>query len=145
MAEFLQDCIDAYEDVRNDSSPTKWAQLKYDGNAIVLSGTGTEYEEFKSNFNDDERLFGYLRMTTGEEPNFKSTRAKFVLITWIGANVSALKRAKVSTDKTSVKAILKNYALEIQTSDIHELEEQHIKSLLVKAGGANYGTGTRDD
>jgi len=35
-----------------------------------------------------------------------SKRAKFVLITWIGVNVSALKRAKVSTDKTFVKAVI---------------------------------------
>jgi len=35
-----------------------------------------------------------------------SKRAKFVLITWIGADVSALKRAKVSTDKTLVKAAI---------------------------------------
>ena len=35
-----------------------------------------------------------------------SKRAKFVLITWIGTNVNALKRAKVSTDKTFVKAVI---------------------------------------
>jgi len=35
-----------------------------------------------------------------------SKRAKFVLITWIGSNVSALKRAKVSTDKTGVKTVI---------------------------------------
>jgi len=139
-----EEIAEAYEDVRNDSSPTTWALLAYDGNTIVLAGTGTDLEEFKSKFSDEERLFGFLRMTTGEEPNFKSKRAKFVLITWIGTEVSALKRAKVSTDKTFVKAILKSYALEIQTSDRSELEADHIKALLVKAGGANYGTGTRD-
>jgi hypothetical protein len=140
-----EDIAEAYEDVRNDASPTNWALLGYDeNNTIVLSGTGDDFDEFRGRFNDDERLFGFLRVTTGEEPNFKSKRAKFVLITWIGANVSALKRAKVSTDKTLVKAVLQNFALEIQTSDLHELDEEHIKGLVVKAGGANYGTGTRD-
>jgi len=139
-----EDIAEAYEDVRNDASPTTWALLSYDESTIVLAGTGADYDEFLSKFNDDERLFGFLRFTTGEEPNFKCKRAKFVLITWIGANVSALKRAKVSTDKTFVKAILQNFAIEIQTSDIHELNEDYIKAQLVKAGGANYGTGTRD-
>jgi hypothetical protein len=145
MDDILRDIAEAYEDVRNDATPTTWAILTYDENTIVLGGTGTDFDEFKARFNDEERLYGYLRMTTGEEQSFKSKGAKFVLITWIGANVSALKRAKVSTDKTSVKSVLQNYALEIQTSDIHELKECHIKSLLVKAGGANYGTGAQRD
>jgi len=146
MAEIEKDQIaEAYEDVRNDATPTSWALLSYADNSIVLAGTGTDFDEFKSKFNDDDRLFGFLRMTTGEEQSFKSKRAKFVLITWIGSNVGALKRAKVSTDKALVKAIVKNFAIEIQTSDLSELNEHHIKSLLVKAGGANYGTGSRDD
>jgi len=134
----------AYEDVRNDSTPTTWALLSYEGNSIVLNGTGDDYADFQSKFNDDERLFGFVRMTTGEEPAFKSARAKFVLVTWIGAEVNALKRAKVSTDKSLVKNVIKSYALEIQTSDKSELKEGYIKQLLVKAGGANYGTGVRD-
>jgi len=144
MADILQDAAEAYEDVRNDGTPTNWALLSYDENTIVLSCTGSDFDEFASKFNDDERLFGYLRVTTGEEPNFKSKRAKFVLITWIGANVSALKRAKVSTDKATVKSVFQNFAIEIQTSDRHDLKEDHIRSAVVKAGGANYGTGSRD-
>jgi len=134
----------AYEDVRNDSTPTTWALLAYDGNTIVLNATGEEFSDFQSRFKDDDRLFGFVRMTTGAEPAFKSARAKFVLVTWIGAEVSALKRAKVSTDKSLVKGVLKSFALEIQTSELNELNEESIKQMLVKAGGANYGTGVRD-
>jgi len=135
---------DAYEDVRKDASPTTWAILSYDGNTIVLNATGEEFDDFRSRFTDDERLFGFVRLTTGDEPKFKSARAKFVLVTWIGAEVSALKRARVSTDKTLVKSVVKNFALEIQTSEASELDEVYIKQLLVKAGGADYGTGVRD-
>ena len=35
-----------------------------------------------------------------------SKRAKFAFITWIGENVGALKKAKVSTDKGNVKAVI---------------------------------------
>jgi len=146
MAEIQKEQIaEACEDVRDNQTKTTWALLSYDGNAIVLAGTGSDFDEFKSKFNDDERLFGFLRMTIGEEASFKNTRAKFVLITWIGSNVGALKRAKVSTDKSLVKSVIKNFAIEIQPSDISELNESQIKSLLLKAGGANYGTGSRDD
>jgi hypothetical protein len=52
---------------------------------------------------DDARVFGFVRVATGDE---LSKRTKFVLITWIGAEVNALKRAKVSTDKTAVKSVV---------------------------------------
>jgi hypothetical protein len=136
-----EEIAEAYEDVRNDSTPTAWALLTYDNNTIILGGTGTDYEEFRSKFTDDERLFGFVRVTSGDE---LSKRVKFVLITWIGSEVSALKRAKVSTDKASVKNILKSFALEIQTSEASDLEETHLREALLKAGGAQYGTGVRE-
>lgn len=52
---------------------------------------------------DDGRLFGFVRITTGDA---LSKRAKFTLITWIGENVSGLQRAKISTDKALVKEIV---------------------------------------
>ena len=36
-----------------------------------------------------------------------SKRAKFVLITWSGANVGGIKRAKMSTDKSLVKNVIR--------------------------------------
>jgi len=35
---------------------------------------------------------------------------------------------------------LQNFAAEISTSDKEELELNHVKELVVKAGGANYGS-----
>ncbi|MGH0123687.1 UNVERIFIED_CONTAM: hypothetical protein FKN15_028918 [Acipenser sinensis] len=84
---------------------------------------------------DDVRLFGFIRITTGDA---MSKRAKFTLITWIGENVSGLQRAKISTDKTLVKDVVQNFAKEFVISDRRELEEDYIKNELKKAGGANY-------
>ena len=51
----------------------------------------------------EDRGFGYLRVTTGDE---LSKRAKFVFISWCGNEVGGLKRAKLGTDKASLKQIL---------------------------------------
>lgn len=51
---------------------------------------------------DGDRAYGYLRFETGDE---MSRRAKFAFVTWIGPSVSALKKAKVSTDKAFVKQV----------------------------------------
>lgn len=52
---------------------------------------------------DDVRLYGFVRVNTGDE---LSRRTKFVLISWVGNNVSAIKRAKMSTDKAVVKSVI---------------------------------------
>ncbi|KAJ0029485.1 hypothetical protein NQD34_004482 [Periophthalmus magnuspinnatus] len=128
-------CREAYNDVRDDNTETNWVVFTYEGSNIVPGGQGVDYEEFKKMCTDDARLFGFLRITTGDA---MSKRAKFTLITWIGENVNGLQRAKVSTDKTLVKEIVQTYAKEFLISDSKELEEDYIRDELKKAGGANY-------
>lgn len=43
------------------------------------------------------------RMQSGDE---MSKRTKFVFITWLGTNVSTMKRARLSSDKALVKEII---------------------------------------
>ncbi|XP_037539314.1 coactosin-like protein [Nematolebias whitei] len=128
-------CREAYNDVRDDNTETNWAAFKYEGSMIVPAGQGTAYEDFKKLCTDDERLFGFIRFTTGDA---MSKRAKFTLITWIGENISGLQRAKISTDKTLVKDVVQNFAKEFMISDPRELEEDYLRKELKKAGGANY-------
>jgi len=132
---------DAYEDVRSDSTETSWLILNYDNQHIGLLSTGSDYDEFKSSFSDDERLYGFIRIDTGDE---LSKRAKFVLITWVGSNVSALRRAKMSIDKSLVKTVITNFAIEVLATEHEQLEKDSLADALRKAGGANYGTGVRD-
>jgi len=139
MAEIDKDAmLKAYLDVRDDKSENNWAVFKYADKSIVFTASGKDYEDFQSHFLEGDRAYGYVRIETGDE---LSKRAKFAFITWIGESVSGLLKAKVSTDKSAVKQIIQNFATEILTGDKDELEMKHIKELLVKAGGANYGTG----
>ena len=48
-----------------------------------------------------------------------------------------MKKAKVTVQIADVKTVIKSYAVEIQTSDIGDLNEAEIKKLIKKAGGAN--------
>lgn len=57
---------------------------------------------------DDERAYAYLRIESGDE---LSKRAKFVFVAWVGENISGMKKAKISTDKSFVKAVIKVSAL----------------------------------
>ena len=51
---------------------------------------------------EDERVYAFLRVQTGDE---MSKRQKFALIIWVGPGVSAMKKAKMSTEKAFVKQV----------------------------------------
>ncbi|XP_030031116.1 coactosin-like protein isoform X1 [Manduca sexta] len=131
----------AYEDVRSDASPTEWAVFKFEGARIVCSARGSDFTEFRTQFSDDERAFGYLRLQMGDE---MSKRKKFMFMTWVGPNVSVINRAKMSTDKAIIKDIISNFAVELQLENQSEIDIDQFKDALNRAGGANYGTGIRD-
>lgn len=141
MGEIFQDrdaVIEAYNDVRKDDSPTNWCCLTYEGNSLILNSCGEDFDELKSKFEDDSRAYAFLRVQTGDE---MSKRMKFALIVWVGPGVSAMKKAKLSTDKAFVKQVFLNFAKEMMIDDIHEMKEDKIISEVQKAGGANYGVG----
>jgi len=132
----------AYDDVRSDTSETEWAVFKFDaGNRLGVTATGKEFGDFKNHFENDDRGFGYIRIKTGDE---MSKRAKFVLVTWVGQNVSVMKKAKMSTDKALMKDIIQNMSVELQLENHGEFSADHFKMQVDKASGARYGTGVRD-
>ncbi|XP_035983066.1 coactosin-like protein [Fundulus heteroclitus] len=128
-------CREAYNQVRDDNSDVCWAAFQYEGSRIVPAQQGADYDDFKALCTDDARLFAYVRFTTGDS---MSKRSKFILITWIGENISGLQRAKISTDKTLVKDVMQNFAKEFMISDQKELDQEYLCGELKKAGGANY-------
>lgn len=109
---------------------------------------------------DDVRCYAYVRFETGDE---MSRRAKFAFITWIGSSVSPLKKAKVSTDKAFVKAIItvsdlwyclscfstqcylrahaQQFGKEILADEKSEVKYDKVLKILEAASGAAYGTG----
>lgn len=132
---------ECYEDVRSDTTETEWLVLKYEGTNIVCTGKGTSFEEFRDSFGEDERGFGYIRLQSGDE---MSKRQKFLFLTWIGKKVGVIKRAKMSTDKALVKNIIVNFSVELQLENKADFQLDFFCDELLKASGANYGTGVRD-
>ncbi|XP_065186753.1 coactosin-like protein [Sycon ciliatum] len=130
---------EAYHDVRDDNTPSVWAAIEYhDDGSLACKRSGNDYAEAIALCEEANRLYLFVRIETGDE---LSRRAKFALITWIGERVSPLKKAKMSTDKASVKEVVQNFAKELTTSEKPEIEYDFIKREVQKAGGANYGTG----
>lgn len=94
---------EAYEDVRSNLTDTEWAIFKFESTEIICAAKGIGFDEFRQQFNDSERAFGYIRIQMGDE---MSKRSKFLFVTWIGPEVGVMQRAKMSTDKSIIKEII---------------------------------------
>ena len=64
-----------------------------------------------------------------------SKRSKFVFCTWVGPNVSVMKKAKMSTDKALLKDIITNLSVELLVETAGEFTLEHFKAEVDKAGG----------
>jgi len=125
-----------YQDVRSDKTETNWLLIAIDGTTANLKGSGTGgLEELKSSLSEDQVLFGYLRVTSGDA---ESKRAKFVFISWCGDKVGALKRAKTSVQKADIKKVIKDFTIEFHAETMDEVDETEIMNRVRKAGGADY-------
>lgn len=129
---------EAYNAVRTDSDDTNWLVFGYTENnkAIELQGTGSGgLEELLQQFKPDQSQYGYCALITGDE---ESKRTKFILLSWCGTGVGALKRAKMSVHKASVKQVLKEFASEFHGETLEDLNVDDIRGKVVKSGGADY-------
>ncbi|EGC39504.1 hypothetical protein DICPUDRAFT_45162 [Dictyostelium purpureum] len=132
-----EDLKNAVADVLADSSETNWCLFGYEGNdKIVLRGSGSGgLSELIPQFDDAERFYAYVRVISGDN---ESKRPKFVFISFVGANVGALKRAKVSVHKASIKKVITNYGVEFHAESQEEVNEEEIMKKVKKASGADY-------
>merc|ERR1712000_552676 len=119
---------EAYHSVRDDNTAVDWFLAGYsdDGKALRLVG---------GHFEDDQPMYGYLRVTVGDD---ESIRQKFVLVTWCGPAVKALKKAKMSVHKASFKEVVREFAIEMHYTEHNEVDAAEIRARVIAAGGANY-------
>ncbi|KAG9186136.1 actin depolymerizing protein [Alternaria panax] len=130
----------AYEDVRSDKSETTWLILKYasaTSDNLKLASTGSgDIAEMTESLGDDEAAYAYVRMKLGNDEY--SERVKFAFVVWQGPQTKVMRKAKMSFQSGQVKQVIRTYAVEIQTGDKKDLEEEAVTLKLRKAMGANY-------
>ncbi|KAI9014149.1 actin depolymerizing protein [Hyaloraphidium curvatum] len=131
---------EAYEAVRSDDDKTDWLLAVYeDGkkDSLKLAGKGTGgLEALKAELKDDACAYGYIGMDVGNDE--LSIRRKFVLVSWTPANVSVMRRAKVSVHLAGVKKVLSVFSIEAPASTLQDLDYKEIETRVKKSMGANY-------
>ncbi|WP_269857063.1 coactosin family protein [Streptomyces sp. RPT161] len=116
--EIAPEVKEAYEKIRLPQSDLKWVTFKYDDSKVVVDTSGTDHGAFLDMLPDDAPLYAYYRV---EVKASDATRTKFVFVSWVGENVSPLTKGKVSVDKPQIKSIIKDFSIEIATSDQGDL------------------------
>ncbi|KAI3638883.1 hypothetical protein MIR68_003381 [Amoeboaphelidium protococcarum] len=129
----------AYQDVRDDKTPTTFVILEYvEGKEqlkVAQKGSG-DWKEVVSHLKEDQAQFAFVRYVYSNDP--MSHRAKFVFVAWCGPQVKVMRKAKLTVQIADVKTVFKNFAVEVQTGDLEDLEEGKVLKLIKKAGGASY-------
>ncbi|CAF1037219.1 unnamed protein product [Adineta ricciae] len=131
------DIQQAWQDVRNDGADTNWILLTYaDNGDVVLSGKGTGgLTEMKEQMNSNQVYFGVVRVRAVDDHGSK--RAKFVFITYVGAGVPAIRRARVSTHKPEFERLFNGYHIQVYANSEDDLSEDAITSSLQACAGAH--------
>ncbi|KAK1764163.1 hypothetical protein QBC33DRAFT_458212 [Phialemonium atrogriseum] len=135
--------LEAYDAVRSDKDGTNWLLIGDDPavrNRLVLSGTGSGgLSELVARLEDGLVQYAYVRVEYANDS--ESTRVKFALVSWIGADVRPLRRGRVLSERGQVTKVLSHYSIEVDAGSKADLVEADIVARLRKAGGADYNGG----
>lgn len=114
---------------------------------IVLTGKGSGgADELASHLDNANCAYGYVKVIAKDE---ETTRTKFVFITWKGDNAPVMRKGisklfattiyllkgNMSVHIGNVKAVIKDFSLELQVTDKAELSDD---ILLKKVKSVNY-------
>ncbi|XP_014676618.1 PREDICTED: coactosin-like protein isoform X1 [Priapulus caudatus] len=123
-----ENVIQAYDAVRDVNTDITWAVFKYDNNYLVCGGVGNDFDEMKSHFTDDDRLFAYVCVEVGD--SYAQHCSKFVLLTWFGPQVSVIQRARMSTDKGLLKEIVLIFSKELHIETIDQVTPEYLRKVV---------------
>ncbi|KAJ2498112.1 hypothetical protein GGH96_004593 [Coemansia sp. RSA 1972] len=132
--------LKAYDEVCDDKNEVDWILLTFTdtkSNTLKVGHKGTGgIDELKKHLKEDEAAFGFVRVSMSNDE--LSQRTKYVLISWIGQQLSYMRRARLSVQKSDVTKVLRYFSIEVPASEYAELDADDILVQLKKAGGANY-------
>jgi len=125
---------EAIRDVRNDGSETNWMSITYAPNSktkMTLLGSGSGgADEMKASWESSGVYFGLVRVS---ETIDESETVKFVFVHMLGDTVHPMLKARVSTHKGQVEALLQPYHTTLFATNSGEISGEEIGVLVAKA------------
>ena len=126
---------EAWQDVSSDLSETDWVAYSLTGDmkSLKVVDTGDDgIEGLLDEVNDSKIMFFYARVLMDDG------RPKFVYISWCGPSAPEKAKGKVPELDSQMAAFMEPFHTKIMARDEDGIEEDAIKALLVRGGGAKY-------
>jgi len=133
-----QEVTDAIMDVKKDKSETNWIVTSYEENdtkkplKLVASGTGG-VDDLVDHLGTDLIAYVFIRVIDIIE-GIKTV--KFAFITFIGPDVSIMKKAKVATNKGGVTSLFAPAHVTLEISSPNEISDEILLSTIQEASGS---------
>jgi len=130
--------VEAINDVRSDKSETNWVVTSYEDNdtkkplKLLASGNGG-VDDLVNHLTPDLIAYVFIRIIDIIE-GIKTV--KFAFITFIGPDVSIMKKAKVSTNKGGVTALFNPSHVSLEISTTNEISDEKLLSTIQEASGS---------
>ena len=135
---------EAWNKVASRNDGAYWCLFNFDASGKVLQVKATGEDGFSglvAALDDGEVAFGaFLVKGIDDRGSTVSERDKFVAFTWIGENVSVMKKARVSVQKKDVLRIFDGCGMNIEIMDRESFTPKYVTSVLLKSGGAHKPT-----
>ncbi|KAL6063066.1 Actin binding protein [Balamuthia mandrillaris] len=125
--------LDAFEDVRNDATPTNWVIYTYKprSDSIKVQSTGTgDLKEMLEELGEGKVQYCFIRF------NLNGT-FKFVYIAWCGEGVSGMRRGSFANHAVDMSKFLTGFHVQINARAWEDINEQDILARLKKATGSH--------
>jgi len=123
--------------VRADNDETDWLLIGYEGTGnskeLKLIAKGADgLEELLGHFVEDQVLYALYRTTDTID---NTVAVKFVFIIWVGEKVAVTRKARITTHKGEITAFIGQYHVDLNCSNLHEVNDDIIRDLVQRAGG----------
>jgi len=123
--------------VRSDADDLAWVIFKYEANSdnmlgIHASGEGN-LEEFRSNFDVSQRMYGLLRLVDVYDGH---RTIKFVFIPWAGERVGIMRKARMTTHKGSITELIGQAHVTIDCSEPGDMSDDIVMTRITDASGS---------
>jgi len=133
----------AFKEVSEVKSDKNWLLYTVEGTKLTLDGVGSGgHSELAGKFSSKKVHFGVLKVVGKDvRKNVESLRNKLVFFTYIGSEVGAVTKAKVSVQRPFVEKIVNSYAIRLDIgSDESSFDKVNIAKELLRCGGAHTPT-----
>jgi len=125
--------LDAFDDVRNESSSTNWVLYGYvpKTDKIKVDSTGTGgLSEMSDEMSDGRVNYGFIRY------NVNGTW-KYVYIAWCGDGVTGIRKGSFASHAVDMGKFLDGFAVQINARNEDDLDETKILARLKTATGSH--------